>query len=164
MKKRKFYLELTTGKKFEIHEGDYNIIESRMYKGQTNGWYHQRFDFPEGEVQGWHVAFKDIAMVYADAPPNVDKVIVPEGVRSIEKRKVQPVGKPEEPKGPDCNHNWNEPDDWEYVTCIVNGVQRYHKQCHNCGGRSQLVKKAQVEREMTEAGRSIDDVPLVDVK
>jgi hypothetical protein len=166
MKQRKYYCELTNGRKFEIHEGDFNIMNERIVKGKTNGWYMQRFELPEGTIHNWLISFKDISAVYSDELPNVDRVIPKEGVRDPNKRKPKQVGEgdPKPKKDDKCTHDWNNPDDWEYVTCIVGGAQRYHKQCNKCGGRSLLIKKREVEVNMEAAGKSIDDVPLVDAK
>jgi hypothetical protein len=159
MAERKFYIESTTGQKFEISELDFNNLKGRVNRGQTNGWYMQRGD-TMGDVADWRIQVKDIAMFYADkdAPKK-------EPARNVDVNKrtpVEPGDKDEKVvQEPKCVHNWLDPDCYEYVTQIVSGINRYYKQCNECGAKSQLIKKREVEIAMEAKGLSINDVPLV---
>jgi hypothetical protein len=161
---RKFYIQLTDGTTFEIGELDFNNIDGRIRKGSVAGWYRQRdLDFDEGAKHDWKLNFKDIALVYSDKPEIKDRVIRGPEKIDINKRKSKTVGADDPPKPKKgCAHDWNNPEHWEYVSCFVGGVQRYHKQCHECGGRSTLIKKREVEVNMEKRGQKLDDVPLVD--
>jgi len=160
MAKRKFYIETTTGRKFEISELDFNNLQGRVDKGATLGWYMQRGP-TLGDVAEWRIQLKDIALFYADKDEAKD-----EPVRNIDvnKRKPAKVGakdkKKEEPVK--CNHDFSNPSHFEYVTQIVSGVNRYYKQCNECNAKSTLIKKREVELAMEAAGNSIDDVALVE--
>ena len=68
----------------------------------------------------------------------------------------------EEIKDHVCNHNWNDPESYEYVTTLVSGVNRYYKQCPKCTAKSTLIKKREVELAMEAAGKTLDDVELIE--
>lgn len=161
MDKRKFYVELSSGSTFEISELDFNVIDGRIRNGKTNGWYVQRDEnFLKGDRHGWKISFKDIATVYSGAPENKDRTLR-DNVIDLEKHKSKPVGKkPEKPKG--CGHDWNNPEDYTFITKIHDGRNRYYKHCAECGGKSQLIKKREVELAMENDGLTINDVPLVE--
>jgi len=159
---RKYYLQVSSGEKWGISEVDYNNIHARIQTGRTNGWYIQRGPAVDASRNDWAVAFKDVASVWADGPERKDKVIR-DDVIDVNKRKPQPVGKPEPKKTPACSHDWNDPTTWNHVTTIVNGNNRYFKQCAlGCGQRSPLVKKREVELAQEAKGETIDTVPLVE--
>jgi hypothetical protein len=162
MKERKFFVELSSGSKFAISERDYNNIHDRIVSGRTNGWYVQRdHDFTEGDRYGWKISFKDIATIYATGPERGDKVIRKPEAIDVDKRKPKEPGKlPEKPKK--CGHDWNKPDDYDYVTTIHDGRNRYWKMCKECGNKSTLIKKREVENAMEAIDKTIDDVPLVE--
>ena len=161
MTQRKFFIQLSAGTSFEISELDFNNIDGRIRQGKTNGWYVQRDEnFLAGDRHGWKVSFQDIASVFSDAPERKDRTIRTD-VMDLNKHKSQPVGKIETPvKG--CDHNWNNPEDYEYITTIHDGRNRYWKQCNKCGNKSTLIKKREVEIAMEKGGQTIDDVPLVE--
>lgn len=154
-----FYMLMSSGQKFEISETDYNNLVGRIARGSTAGWYAQRgrgFD----DMHGWRFQLKDIAGIW-----KTGEDVLPEmGNLDIEKRLPPEVGKAvEETPESTCGlHDWNDPTTWTYVTQIVSGINRYYKQCEKCQGKSQLVKKREVELYMKDAGLTIDDVPLVD--
>jgi len=160
MAKRKFFVETTTSKVFEISELDFNNLKGRISRGTTKGWYMQRGE-TVGDIADWRIQIKDIAMFFSDKdePKN-------EPVRDIdvEKRVPPEVGAKDPKPEPDktCVHNWQDPSQFTYVTQIVNGVNRYFKQCNKCNGKSTLIKKREVEVAMKASGESINDVPLVD--
>lgn len=155
---RKFFVQMTSGDKFEISELDYNNLQARIQTGRTNGWYIQRGE-SMGERKGWQLNFSDISGIWSDNDKREDK---PVRNIDVEKRKPQPVGKKEEPKDDKCKHNWLDNTTWEHVTNIVGGVNRYYKQCKECGAKSPLVKKREVELAQKAKGLTIDDVPLVE--
>lgn len=156
---RKFYLQTTSGDKFEIAELDFNHIKSRIATGRTNGWYVQRGP-SMGDRCDWRLAFKDVAGVWSDKDEKKD-VIIRDEVIDIEKRLPPKVGKKEAPAKPKCNCNWSDPNKYEFVTQIVGGVNRYFKQCNKCDSKSTLIKKREVELAMEAKGMTIDDVPLI---
>ena len=158
MEKRKFYVMLQTGNKFQISELDFNNLEGRLRRGQVKGFYYQRGENCDPAYNNWAVQIEHIAMFYADQPERKN-----EPVRNLdlEKHKNKPVGKPAPKEVPDCDHNWSNPDHFEYVTQVVNGVNRYYKMCNKCGAKSTLIKKREVEVAMEASGGSINDVPLV---
>jgi len=159
MAKRKFFVETTTSKVFEISELDFNNLKARVKRGQTNGWYMQRGE-SKGAVSDWRIQVKDIAMFYSDK--DEEKF---DDTRNIDVKKHVPreVGDKDvkEPVKEKCRHDFSDPTQFEYVTQIVSGVNRYYKQCNKCDARSTLIKKREVELAMEAAGKSIDDVPLV---
>jgi hypothetical protein len=157
---RKFYLQLTSGDKFEISELDFINIENRIGTGRTNGWYMERQHLAESTRHGWKIAFKDIGMVYSDGAEIKDEKI--KNI-DIDKRKMPEVGKVEEPKETGCTyHDWNNPETWTHVTQIVGGRNRYYKQCNECGGKSPLIKKREVEIAQEKKGETLDTVLLVE--
>ena len=154
---RKFFVQLSSGDKFEISELDYNNIDGRVARGASNGWYFQR-GLAMGERHEYRFQFKDLAGFWADSDaPNVKKT----ANIDIDKRVPPEVGKPESEKAENCPHNWNDPDSFIYVTQMVNGLNRYYKQCVKCGAKSQLIKKREVELVMESKGLSLNDVELV---
>jgi hypothetical protein len=157
---RKFYLQLKSGETFEISELDYNHIQNRIFLGKINGYYKQREALPTSPRFEWQQQFSDISSVYCNKPENKDVTVKPV---DIEKRKPRPVGdeKPEAKKEK-CPHNWDDPTHWNHVTTIVGGVNRYYKQCISCNGKSQLIKKREVEIAQEKIGQTINDVPLVE--
>lgn len=151
-----FWMLMSSGQKFEISETDYNNLIGRISRGSTAGWYAQR-GRGFGDMHGWRFQLKDIAGIWTTADQELERENV-----DIAKRLPPEVGESKEVVEPKCDHDWNDPNSWEYVTQIVSGINRYYKQCNTCKGKSQLVKKREVETYMTNAGLSIDDVPLVD--
>lgn len=159
MKGREYIVEMASGTKFKISELDFNNILGRISKGQVNGWYRQRGETMKDSRDEWQLSFKDVAMVYAKGI--TDKTIrKPESI-DVDKHKPEPVGKPEVKKDTKCPHDWNIPSNWIHVTKIVGGVNRYYKQCVNCGANSQLIKKREVELAQGAIGETLDTVPLV---
>jgi hypothetical protein len=154
---RKFFVKLSSGDKFRISELDFNNIKGRLNKGSTNGWYIQRGESFD-DVHGWSIQFKDIAGFWADSPELKDREI---RNIDIEKRLPPQVGKLEPENTEACNHNWNDEETWTHVTTIVDGVNRYYKQCNTCGAKSRLIKKREVELAQEKKGLTIDDVELV---
>ena len=156
--KRKFFVKLSSGDKFEISELDFNNLKGRQARGQTAGWYAQRGE-SFGSRHDWVIQFKDIAGFWANAEKIADKEI-----RNIntEKRLPPEVKSKEEPKPEACGHNWNDESTYGFVTTIVNGVNRYFKSCDVCNAKSTLIKKREVELAMERKGLSLDDVPLVE--
>jgi len=157
MAKRKFYIETTTGMKIEIDERDFNNLDARVNRGQTNGWYMQR-GLTMGDISDWKIQVKDIACFYSDKP-EVKEDHTPAHI-DIAKHKPAKVGAKDkkEPVVEKCNHDWNNPDMYEYITVNVQGVNRYYKHCPNCEAKSTLVKKREVELAMEAAGKTIEDV------
>jgi hypothetical protein len=156
---RKFYLQLKSGEQFEISELDFNNVQSRIFLGKTKGYYKQRQALPDSPRQDWQQAFDDISSVFANKPENKDVTVKPV---DIEKRKPRPVGETPEVKDVKCPHNWDNPQDWNHVTTIVGGVNRYFKQCATCGKKSTLIKKREVEIAQEKIGQTINDVPFVE--
>ena len=153
---RQFFVELSNGTIIEIDELDFNNIRGRIGKGSTMGWYVQRGE-SMGKQKDWMFQFKYLTNIWASHDPRVDKPI---RNLDVNKRKMPEVGKlPEEPK--DCDHDWNNENDWQYVTQIVGGVNRYYKQCNKCNAKSTLIKKREVELAMEQREMSLNDVPLV---
>jgi len=157
---RKFYIQLTSGEQWEISELDYNHIDHRIGSGRTNGWYAQRGEMQESERHEWKIAFKDVAAVWADREKIEDKKIKP---IDVDKFKMKDVGKPEiDESKSTCNHDWNDPQTWHHVTTIKNGNNRYHKMCNECGAKSPLIKKREVEVAQEAIGETLDTIPLVE--
>ena len=156
---RKFYLQLKSGETFEISELDYNNVQSRIFLGKTNGYYKQRDALPNSPRFEWQQQFSDISSVYADKPENKDVTVKPV---DIEKRKPREVGETTKVKDKKCPHDWDNPQDWNHVTTIVGGVNRYFKQCAACGNKSTLIKKREVEIAQEKIGQTINDVPFVE--
>lgn len=153
---RKYFVELSNGTTIEIDELDFNNIQQRIATGRTNGWYSQRGE-AMGKQHQWSFQFKWLSNLWADKDEKKD---VPIRNIDVDKRKPPEVGKVEEPvEG--CDHDWNDPSRYEYVTQIVGGVNRYYKQCNDCGAKSILIKKREVELSMEADGKTINDVPLV---
>lgn len=157
---RKYFIRLSCGITFEISELDYYNLQGRFQNGATKGNYKQRGE-SKGEVFDWYVRFEHIAMLYADGHEFRDYDINVDEKKDIEKRRPKPVGKPEGNPEVSC-HDWNNPTTWEYVTNNVGGVQRYFKQCNTCGANSVLIKKAEVEKNLAAAGKTLDDLPFVE--
>jgi hypothetical protein len=158
---RKFYIQLSSGDKFEISELDFNNVKGRVASGKTNGWYTQRGETCNNSRHDWQISFKDIASVFSNKPELKDRTIKnPESI-DINKRKPEEVGKPEEKKDDKCSHDWNKPSDWTYVTQVVGGVNRYYKQCISCNAKSTLIKKREVELAQEAIGETLDTIPLV---
>lgn len=151
--KREFFIETTSGTVFKISELDFNNLEGRISRGNTNGWYAQRGE-TVGERANWKLQFQYISAVWANKEKPMDKP-----VRNIdtEKRLPPKVGKVEE-ESKDCSHDWNRPECYEYVTQVVNGLNRYFKECKECGAKSTLIKKREVELAMETEGKTLDDV------
>jgi hypothetical protein len=158
---RKFFIQLSSGDKFEISELDYNNVTGRVALGKTNGWYTQRGESMKNSRNDWQIAFKDVAAVFTNRPEMKDRVIKKEEAIDIDKRKPPEVGKIKE-KDPGCPHDWNDTTHWSYVTQIVGGVNRYHKQCISCGAKSTLIKKREVELAQEKIGETLDTIPLVE--
>jgi hypothetical protein len=159
---RKFYVQLSSGEQFEVSELDFNNIQSRIVHGKTNGWYSQRGESMVGSRVDYKMAFKDVAIVYADGEERKDKTIKDPDSIDLDKRKPKEVGKVKAKKPTNkCPHNWNNSDDWIHVTTIVNGSNRYFKQCVHCGAKSQLIKKREVEVAQEKIGETLDTIPLV---
>jgi len=161
--KRKYFLELRNGKTFEISELDFHNIRGRAGRGQTKGWYKQREraeDVKGDPCEDWVVQFDEITRVYSDKVQPMDR---PVRNLDVNKRELPEVGANDPPKkaSADCGHDFNIPEQYDYVTNVVNGINRYYKQCKKCGAKSQLVKKREVEIAMEESGQTIDDVPLI---
>ena len=155
--KREFFVETTSGTIFKISELDFNNINGRISRGQTNAWYTQRGE-TVGDRANWSLQFKYISAVYANKEKPMDK---PVRDLDIEKRLPPKVGKVEEaPKG--CSHDWNKPETYEFVTQIVNGLNRYHKMCKECGAKSNLIKTREVELAMEAEGKTLDDVRFLE--
>ena len=155
---RQYFIETGNGNIFEISELDFNNIQGRIARGQTKGWYSQRGDNIGDRCQ-WRIQFDEIASTWSNKPKREDRP-----VRNLDVQKHVPpqVKKPEEPEDlTKCPHNWNVEEDYEFVTTIVNGLNRYYKMCKKCGGKSQLVKKREVELAMEKNGLTINDVELV---
>lgn len=161
MAKAQYFILMSSGQKFEISELDFNNIKGRQGRGSTNGWYTQRGE-GMGTMHDWAIQFKDLASYWSTKAEETKKPKRSEDSVDITKRLLPEVGaKDKEPEPIPCTHNWNDPEQYEYVTTIVNGVNRYHKVCNHCQARSPLVKKREVELAMEEKGLSLNEVPLV---
>ena len=156
---QQFYVLMSSGEKFLISELDFNNLKGRIARGQTNGWYMQRGP-SMGDRHEWQVQFKDVAGFWSDRPAKGDKPKAA-GTIDVAKRLPPEVGKKEPEPVAECLHDWNRPETYTYVTEIVNGVNRYYKQCPECECKSQLIKKREVELIMEAQGKTIDDVTLL---
>ena len=156
MSKRKFFVKLSSGDKFQISELDFIHLDSRRAQGRTNGFYKQRGE--SFDRHNWTIQFKDLVTWWADSP---EKKNIEIRNIDIQKRKPPKVGKlPKEEPKKNC-HDWNKPETWTHVTTIVSGINRYFKQCNECGKKSKLIKKREVEVAQEAKGATIDDVELV---
>jgi hypothetical protein len=159
-KDRKYFICLSSGKTFEISALDFNNLQGRINTGRGNNWYTQRAPVVGGEFQEWSVNFKDIATVYSDGlgtqAKNKDKSVI-----DIDKRLPPKVGKKEEVVVETCSHSWDDPETFNYVTQVVNGINRYYKQCPKCEVKSPLIKKREVEIVMENKGKTLEDVPEI---
>lgn len=150
---------MSSGDHFQIHQLDFNNLKSRIAKGQTRGWYNQRGE-AMGDRHDWSVQFKYVSGFWSDTDEKGSKD-TREDVIDMEKRLPPEVGKKEEEKKIECQHDWNNPDHYKFVTKVVNGINRYHKQCPRCNGISQIVKKREAELAMESIGKALEDIPMV---
>jgi hypothetical protein len=154
MEKRKFFIQLSSGDKFEISELDYNNVQGRIVTGRSNGWYVQRGE-SIGARHNWAIQFKDVSGIWSDQDKR-ERVKMVRDI-DIEKRLPPEVGQLEEVKDGDC-HDWNNPDTWEFKKQSVNGADRYFKVCKTCGAKSVIIKKREVEVFMTAQDKTLNDI------
>jgi len=148
---QRFYFKMQDGSRYEMDELDYNNLCGRISNGRYNGYYTIR-----GKINtDMRFAFQYFMTIEAEGTP----VPKDEPVRNIdiEKHKPQPVGKDEE-KSKECTHDWNKPEDWEYVTKNFNGKMQYRKRCLACGKVSSLIKPREVELAMEAIDKTLNDV------
>ncbi len=149
----KYFVKLHTGEEYEIDKLDYNHIKHRINTGRTNGFYAMRGT----QNPNLKFSFKYFMCLNTTGTPKPKDEIV----RKIDPEKFAPtpVGKPlAQPKG--CGHDWQNPDDWEYVQKNVNGKLQYRKQCYKCKKVSPLLKPQEVKNEMEALGKTLEDVPF----
>ena len=147
----KFFYKLHDGSRTEVDELDYNNICGRINTGRFNGFYLHR-----GKINpDTKFAFKYFMCIETEGLPKAKDELVRN--IDIEKHKPQPVGKVEEkPKG--CPHDWNNPEDWEFVKKNFNGRIQYRKRCLECRKVSSLIKPKEVELAMESVDKTLNDV------
>lgn len=152
---RKFFIKLSSGDQFEISELDFNNIKGRVSSGRSNGWYHQRGE-SIGAKHDWSIQFKDVASFWSDS----DKRVKVKKIRDIdvEKRLPPEVGANDPEPEPKCQHDWNNPETYEFKSQTVSGIDRYYKVCRKCGAKSTIVKKREVELAMQKENKTLDDI------
>ena len=154
----KYFVTLSSGEQFEISKLDFNKLKYRSTRGQTKGWYHQKGE-SMGERNQWSVQFEYISGFWSDEKTKADdpreNIDVDKYVPSEPKPKV------EKPKDSKCKHDWNNVDDYEFVTQIVSGRNRYFKRCLKCEAKSQIIKTREVELAMEAEGKTLDQVPVI---
>ncbi len=148
---QKFFFKMQDGSKYEIDELDYNKLCGRIVSGRTNGYYIMR-----GTINAdMKFAFQYFMTIEVEGEAKAKD----EPVRNIdiEKYKPQPVGKVKEVlKG--CNHDWNKPEDWEYVKKNCSGKMQYRKRCVKCSKVSSLIKPREIELAMEAIDKTLNDV------
>ena len=148
---QRFYFKMQDGSRYEVDELDYNTLCGRITSGRSNGYYTIR-----GTINaGMRFAFQYFMILETEGSPKAKD----EPVRNIdiEKHKPQPVGKVEK-KSKGCGHDWNKPEDWEYVKKNFNGRVQYRKQCLKCENVSSLIKPREVKSAMELVGKTLNDI------
>ena len=153
----KYFFKLHDGTRYEIDELDYNNLTHRIATGRVMGFYAMR-----GKINaGMRFQFKYFMSLETEGKPKPKDEIV----RNIDvnKRALKVVEPKEPPKDPNkCDHNWHNPEHYEYVVMNVSGKSQYRKRCLRCKAVSSLVKPKEVENAMKEIGKTLDDVILIE--
>ena len=150
----KYFITLFTGQEYEVSEMDYHNIEHRIGSGRTNGFYNMRGDI-NPSLKFAFKYFMSIEKRGREKPKNIP-------VRNLDPKKFEApkVGKPEK-ISKKCPHDWNNPDDFEYVKKTVNGKVQHRKECKECKGLSPLIKPREAELAMEAINKTIDDIKVL---